>query len=477
MSDQTPELPSGEEPPRPAMGFREKMSIPMRILGGVAIGIVTLVFVLQVVDAFRPEGKPLDTLSPDGEYASIIQTLVNPVFLIAGVVFVGVMGGILAICFKFRERDDHDEEDFVKQGEGNTTFEIAWTIAPALVLFVVGILTVVTIQKLEAQSPDALQVRVTGQQWWWGFTYDIDGDKAFTPPPETEAASTADVTTANELVIPTGRDIELKITSRDVIHSFWIPALNGKKDAVPGQDNNWKLQADKPGTYLGQCTEYCGLSHGNMRMVVRALDPKDFDAWVAGQRQKAPKLADDEGNPTAAALALTGQDGKPLGEKERNQAVAGYQVFNQLLCSSCHLVDGVNNAKVADPEKGARSQLVPGVAPDLTHLMSRGMFAGAIYNLHLPNPAGNDQPGGPPTCSVDEIAKCDPKDVNNPGNPANPVNRPTLEAWIRDPTKLKPMAPLPAENPYAHGKVRGMPNLNLTEEQIDQVLTYLETLR
>jgi len=422
---------------------RKPASWPLRIFGGIVVVAVTAVFVSQVIAAFQPKGKPLNTFNPQGPNAETIQRLVTPVFVVAIVIGVLVMAAVLFIAWRFRARPDEDDDEFNTQREGNTVLELTWTAIPALILVGIGLGTVITIQDLEKRSPDALKVEVYAQQWWWGYKYDLDNNGTYTDP--------GDVNTATELVVPIGREIDLAETSNDVIHSFWIPELNGKKDAVPGQFNSWKLQADTPGVYLGQCTEFCGLSHGNMRMLVRALTPQDFDAWVANQRQPARE-------PDAANV----------------NAVEGKQVFLGQLCSSCHLIRGVNDAKYADPEKGVKSQLVSGVAPELTHFASRGMFAGAIYNLHYPNPAGNNQPLGA-TCTRETIKDCgDPADNNLPGNPDNPYNSVALEAWLRNPPAMKPMYPEPTQ--YTT-KLRGMPNLGLSENQIDQLVAYLESLR
>jgi cytochrome c oxidase subunit II len=336
------------------------------------------------------------------------------------------------------------------------------------------VLTVSTLATLNAEpAPTALKVRVEGQQWWWRFTYDLSnngqGNGSFSDP--------EDVVTANELVIPANTEIALSETSNDVIHSFWIPALNGKKDAVPGLITNWKIQADHPGVYRGQCTEFCGLSHANMRMLVRAVTADDFALWQANQQKPAVEPA--------------------AGSKE----ATGKAVFTSALCASCHLIRGVNDSTVADPEKGVKAQLVSGVAPDLTHFASRGTFAGSIFNSRYPNPEDKaDQPFGQ-TCKVrglpgtpdlhgakpDDASLPDCPEANQedafripfasqPGNPNNPADLVTLKEWLRDPPKMKPMAPTPEENPEAGGRRRGMPNLKLSEDQIDQLAAYLSSL-
>jgi cytochrome c oxidase subunit 2 len=154
------------------------------------------------------------------------------------------------------------------------------------------------------------------------------------------------IDTANELHIPAGEPVFLRLESQDVIHSFWAPRLNGKRDVVPGRIHTWNLEADEPGVYSGQCAEFCGTSHANMRLKVVAHDPGSWDEWVASQ-QEEPEV------PTAGIEA------------------EGYEVFGQL-CASCHVVDGQWD-QVAETSPAA---------PNLTHLFSRDCFAGCIFDLN-----------------------------------------------------------------------------------------------
>ena len=348
---------------------------------------------------------PLDTLEPKGPEARTIDKLADPVFLIAGIVFVLVQGGVLVLAWKYRKRKD-DDDTLPPQVHGNTKLELGWTILPALLLAGVGGASVLTLLDLDDRPPDAQQVTVIGQQWWWEYRYDLDGD------------GEDDIVTANDLVIPAGEPVTLAITSRDVIHSFWIPTLNGKRDAVPGREHPLLIQADEPGVYRGQCTEFCGLSHAYMRMRVVALAPDDYAEWEANQQEGA-EIPTDE------------------------LAAAGMEAF-RTTCSQCHLVRGEGGNE--DLHDGAA--LVAGAAPDLTHFASRGAFAGAIFDLWV------DEDGN------GEV------DVDEQGDGGR-LNRAALEAWLRDP---------PAEKPMAADQARGMPNLNLTEEQIDALVAYLETL-
>ncbi|CAN5650601.1 cytochrome c oxidase subunit II [soil metagenome] len=342
---------------------------------------------------------PQDTLVPEGPAARTIDNLITPIFGIAAVVFVFVLGGILFVALKFRARPS-DGDDFPEQVHGNTKLEIGWTVVPAIILAGVSVFTVATVFDLADADEGAMDVEVIGQQWWWEYRYDTDGD------------GEPDIVTANELVIPAGQPVNLEIQSRDVIHSFWAPALNGKRDAVPGRTHPLTLEADEAGRYLGQCTEYCGLSHGNMRLVVEALPADEFDEWLDNQLTDA-----DE--PTEAA------------------AEAGLETFNQF-CVSCHQIDGVNEVEEAD--------LVAGAAPNLTHLMTRQTFAGSMFELMSDDPECTS----PVTPNAEQC-----------------LNRPELEAWLRNPPAQKPA--------YAEGR-RGMPNLGLSEEQIDDLVAYLTTL-
>nr|MBA3282230.1 cytochrome c oxidase subunit II [Acidimicrobiia bacterium] len=181
----------------------------MRRLVPVLLGVV-------VVAASCASDAPQTTLEPKGPKAQSIDTLINPVFAIAGVVFVLILGGALFVALKFRARDDTDYDEFPNQVHGNFKAEIGWTIFPAVILAAVGVVTVVGIFDLAKKPPpEALQVEVIGQQWWWEYRYDIDGDGTFD-----------EIITANDLVVPAGREISLNIKSRDVIHSWWAPALN-----------------------------------------------------------------------------------------------------------------------------------------------------------------------------------------------------------------------------------------------------------
>jgi len=351
---------------------------------------------------------PQDTLDPKGPIARQIDDLVNPVFLVAAVVFVIVEFGTLAMVLKFRKRRGEDDDDLPAQTHGNTKLEIGWTVLPAAILAVVAVGTIGTLININSRDDAAMTVRVEGQQWWWRYSYDVDGDGRF----EDEEPSTG-----TDLVIPAGVDVELEIHSNDVIHSFWIPSLNGKKDAVPGRTHTLTLNADEPGTYVGQCTEFCGLSHAYMRQRAVALPQDEFDDWLANQATEAEE------------------------PEEGTEAALGAELFTTQ-CSRCHVARGINDEEWAD--EGDKT-LVAGEAPELTHFATRGAFAGGTYNLW-------EDLDGDDIVEYDEIG--------------GELNRIDLEAWLRNPPGQKPMAP----------EARGMPNLQLQEEQIDQLVAFLQTL-
>ncbi len=305
----------------------------------------------------------LDTLKPQGPTSRKIDGLLDPVLLVAYAVFFILFVVTIVIWWKFR--DDHDNEEFPKQIHGNTRLEIAWTVVPTIILAVIAVFTLLTLSDLNSRDANAIsvdvdgesrtwepEVVVVGQQWWWEYRYyfgGLDGvdltDARNLPP--------ADIVTSGQMVIPIGEEIELQITSRDVIHSFWIPALNGKKDAAPGRVHPWKLEAETPGVYFGQCTEYCGLSHSRMRMQVVAMTSADFQTWV-----------DEQMTPAAAPTDPAAERGLAIFEGQ---------------CARCHVVDGVND----DTSTGA--DLVANAAPNLTHFMSRTTYAGGIFNLYEPD--------------------------------------------------------------------------------------------
>jgi cytochrome c oxidase subunit 2 len=303
-----------------------------------------------------------NSLAPAGPVADKQAELYTLVFWIAAGVFVLVEGALVFALFRFRRRST---EDTPKQIHGNTRLEIAWTIVPALLLAGVAVPTLGTIFDLSGCPDGSEQIEVVGHQWWWEVNY-----------------TEHEVTTANEIHIPTGEPVCVTLTSEDVIHSFWVPRLAGKQDMVPGRTIELQLVADRPGVYHGECAEYCGLSHGIMLFQVVAEEPADFDAWLT-----------NEGADVAA------------------QPPESISQMLTATCMTCHEIRGLQGAKPLQP------------APDLTHVGSRRtIVAGWLEN-----------------------------------NPRQ------LARWLRDPPAVKP------------GSL--MPDYNLTDEQIEDLVAYLGSLQ
>jgi cytochrome c oxidase subunit 2 len=278
-------------------------------------------------------GGSQSSLEPEGPFAEEISTLFAPIFWIAVVIFVLVEGAIIIAVIKFRQRPG-DETKQVKQVHGNTRLEVVWTIIPAVLLAVIAVPTVATLFDLsEEPEGEFLNISVTGHQWWWELEYPDNGG----------------FITANELHIPAGELVYLTMTSADVIHSYWVPPLNGKRDLVPGRITHLKLEADEPTPdgepILGQCAEFCGLSHADMRIRVFVHTPEEFEEWTQRQNQ----------------LASVPTEGP---------AAQGWETF-RLVCAACHAVDGTE----------AQAQL----APNLTHFASRTTFGGATFANTLEN--------------------------------------------------------------------------------------------
>ncbi|MEN3274070.1 MAG: cytochrome c oxidase subunit [Actinomycetota bacterium] len=280
---------------------------------------------------------PQDIFQPEGKYARKIDHLQRPVFYIAGVVFVLVEALVVIAIVKFRQKPDDDEDELPAQMHGNFKLEIGWTIVPALILAVVAAVTMPVIFELTSTPKQALQVNVYGQKYWWGYEY----------PGQTQyGIEKAGIRTANELHIPAGVTVEMTLRSRDVIHSFWAPKLNGKRDVVPGRTHYWKLEADHPGVYSGQCAEFCGTSHAFMRIKVVAHDQASWQKWVEEMQVPSTK-------PTSGLAA------------------EGYELFAQKGCKGCHQIDGQYEEVAKDSP----------AAPNLTKLFTRDCFAGCIYDL------------------------------------------------------------------------------------------------
>ena len=383
---------------------------------------------ISVVAASCATNAPQDTWQPKGPNSKLIDDLQQPVFAVAGIIGLIVAVAVIYTMIKYRDRG----QPIPEQTHGKPALEITLTIIPALILAVVSVFTFGAIFKLAKTDDTEMIINVTGQQWWWEYDYPVQNEFGITQP----------IISSGQLVMPVGTKVLLRETSRDVIHSYWIPALNGKRDAVPGRIHTLRLEADKPGIYAGQCTEFCGLSHANMRMEAVALSKEDFAKWVANQQ--APYVA-----PAKDTLAKQGEE-----------------VFlNQ--CVRCHQVNGLTRADgtpaIAAPDENVWS----GAAPNLSHLMSRNTFAGAMFDLLSKQ------------CR-DEVWNA-PSDVVGAkylaGVTEECLNQKDLRAWLRNAPEVKPMYANPADLAVSNGKYRGMPYLALSEDDINKLVAYLLTLK
>ena len=339
-------------PSYPSQSFRPHRILPLLL--------ASVIFMLSGCAT----GNPQDTFTTAGPVANDQATLFKIIFWIAVIVFILVEGALLFITFRFRRKST---DQIPVQTHGNAKLEIIWTIIPALVIAAIAIPTVFKIWDLNAppKGQEPIYVEAIGHQWWFEFRY---------PGHE--------IVTANELVIPVDKPVVVKLLSPDVIHSFWVPSLAGKVDMVPLKENSLWFQADKTGSFFGQCAEFCGIAHAHMRFRVIAKSQEDFDSWVLD-------MATPPDNATA-----------------NPEIKAGKTLFARN-CSSCHttdsyrpggyqreisLQDGRWSSWLADIENASIVS-----APNLTHFGLRSTLGAGIEEL----------------------------------------NRDTLITWITDPSKIK----------------------------------------
>lgn len=267
---------------------------------------------------------PQDFLSPEGPIAERADGLWDLTFAIAVAVFIIVEAVLVFTVIRFRRRPGREAAQF----HGNTKVEVVLTLLPTLILAGLAVPTVKAIADLAEAPEGALDITVTAKQFWWQYEY-----------PD------AEVITANEMHVPINQPVLLTLEGADVIHSFWIPKLTGKQDVVPGRTNRMQFEAVKPGTYWGQCTEFCGLSHANMRLRVIAHEPAEFERWLLDQQR-----------PAAASVSGAAADGQDIFMKN---------------CVNCHAVEGTDAQGTS--------------APNLTHFATRETFAGAMFENNTDN--------------------------------------------------------------------------------------------
>lgn len=406
---------------------------------------------------------PNSTFSTNTELNEGAVFLWDRMMLLGTIVFVIVEALLIYTIFKFRHRPGGPAP---RQIHGNAALEITWTAIPALILVFIAVPTVRTIFENQRKAPtEALQVEVIGHQWWWEFRYPQYG-----------------ITTANELYLPIGKPVNFSLRTRDVLHSFWVPQLGGKRDLIANKVNHiWFTPNAKmePTALNGACVEYCGASHANMRFRTFTVTPDEFEKWTAHQKTLAlgsPALAAADSAAKAAAKAPVVKTASLVPAAEPGPAassgpeawvfpserIADYawpktplpstkydegllaagdpQAGRALLtnpanlgkapCLTCHVIKGEMNYANDDNAKG----------PNLTHVGTRHTFAAGLYRL-------------------------DAK---------------TLALWIKNAPAMKPGSQMPAfgageYNPAIKATVPAAAGLD--DKQIADIVAYLRSLK
>ncbi len=429
--------------------FRPRRLATVALLGALALGL-----------AACGGTYPNSTFNPNSEYNAAIDQLWDRLLFLGTAVFVLVEAGLVYTIFRYRRRPG---AGIPKQVHGNTALEIAWTAIPAVILIFVAIPTVRTIFKTQAKAaPDALQVEVIGHQWWWEFKYPQLG-----------------ITTANELYLPNGRTVNFQLKTYDVLHSFWIPQMGGKRDLISNKTNYLWFTPNKDlpsSAWNGFCAEFCGPSHANMKFRVYTVTPDEFKQWsehqvrpgmfpVAVADTTAAKIVPVSLTKPTPGAALAASVAAPAAaaptaeppawtfpadkiEKEfgyvipktplpitiafdesvlgKGDAERGRQIYSKSMCIGCHVIAG--------------NPMSAGIlGPSLTHVGTRHTIAGGLY----------------------------PNDTKH------------LAYWIKNASIMKPGSKMPAlgkgetdRNTKMVMKVGG-----LTDAEIADIVAYLQALK
>jgi cytochrome c oxidase subunit 2 len=433
---------------------------------------------------------PNSVFTPFTEFNREVGYLFKILIWLGTFVFIFVEGILLWTIVRYRRRSETDRPRHV---HGNTTLEILWTAIPALILAFIAVPTVRTIFKTQAKaSADALQVEVIGHQWWWEFRY---------PQYTTTGASgkVDTLVTANELYLPVGRKVNFALKSKDVLHSFWIPQMGGKRDLITNHTNYLWFTPDSVGemAWNGMCVEYCGASHANMRFKMFSVTPANFESWAAHQKSAAlfgavtapaaavPAAGDSTAKatpaaPSAAAPAAANAVAKAVGNTGATAAMpahdmaamnatplqqAGFVAFPRDKMPSHTIPKTPIPASITfdeslkgDPQRGMdliSKQMAGGcigchtingnpvmmgtIGPNLTHVATRSTIAGGIY----------------------------PNDTKH------------LALWIKNARYMKPGVLMPTLGAFQRDPVTKstVPKTGLTDQQIADIVAYLQALK
>jgi cytochrome c oxidase subunit 2 len=453
------------------------------------------------------------------EFNREIGHLFDILIWLGTIVFVFVEALLLYTIWRFRRRSDNDRPEHV---HGNTTLEILWTAIPALILAFIAVPTVRTIFSTQAKaSADALQVEVIGHQWWWEFRY-----------PQYK------ITTANELYLPVGRKVNFTLKSNDVIHSFWIPQLGGKRDVITNHPNYLWFTPDSVGeqAWNGMCVEYCGASHANMRFKAFTVTPANFESWAAHQASPAAFGAVAAPNPNAQVPTPPGigttpsQIGQSIAATSRRlgglpapqgpaptRAPAGVPAPGSPL--PANPVGGAPTRPASAPSSTSANAAVPGAAHDMnamgTAAVQQAGFVGFPHE-RLPSHVLPTTPIPPGMATFDESIKGDAERgrafmsqggggcvachmIN--GNPTMmgvvgpnlthvgsrntiaggiyPNDTKHLSLWIKNARWMKPGVLMPTLGAFQHDPVtkQTIPKTGLTDQQIADMVAYLQALK
>ena len=365
------------------------------------------------------------TINPVTDYGEVTQSLYVQVFWWTMIILVVVWALMAYILIRFREKPGQERP---KPIHGHMGLEIAWTIAPAIIVVAIVIPTIKGVFELQRPPEgDALVVEVTGKRYWWSFHYPELG-----------------VTTANELHLPIDRPVSLRLESGDVIHSFWVPQLGGKRDVNPvvtmpegkeGKRNWMHFTIREEGVFWGQCAEFCGEAHSLMGIRVIAESEEEFQNWIDDWRTpaptaNAPEVVADAGS-DADAAPTSGPNAQEADGVAANQMMTedplvarGREVFfRETTCVLCHAIEGT---------------VAPGIlGPNLTRVGGRSTIAAGMLE-------------------------------NTPEN---------LAIWLKDPLSVKPGVEMPGADYQASLGGITFPATNLNDEQIQALAAYLSSMR
>lgn len=418
---------------------------------------------------------PQTTFEPVSEFGRLVNALFANTFWWTIGIMLLVELLIIIFIFRYRERPGTPKP---KQIHGHTGLEITWTIIPAIIVLFITVPTIGGIFATQRKAaPDALQIEVIGHQWWWEFRYPQLG-----------------IVTANELVLPTNREVELKMWSADVIHSYWVPKISGKRDVNPQprtvKDERAKVNyliynVEQPGYYLGQCAEFCGESHAIMRTAALALNEADFNQWARSMAGGMPVTA----RPNEVQHGQT--------SAEKIQATPGTKEGGSLGMPRDTLkTPDTLRAQTQAPPPTTQQPGVNALAPTGAPAPGRGVYQslaqvppGATQSAALSGGMSLEQRGQQLITSkmcvaCHAISGTTMKGQLGPNLTrfglrryiaagARPNTIENLEQWIRDPKSVKPGALMPG----ARDGAAGMPATGLSEDEIKAIAAYLHSLK